>query len=366
MNAPAPSASPSPTTSTDSSPPETGQSERASLPSGWSRPPEKRETSAQTERATPPQKSAPPAERKEKPTSEKPDKEAPKQAQPVDDDPEEEWEDERGQKFKAKKSEIRKRFARAAEIERESHARFQQGAEARKEIESLRAEYQQAVQALQQDPWAFNRAHLMRTEGLTAEQAEEKLNAIAEERLVKQMQRARMSPEEIEHERIVSENEQLRREKTEREEVEKKKRYEAARKLHRDEWDRAIGEAMVAAKLPKTRFAAARVAKVLADHLDPETGKSIDPTLAARIARDVHHTEIRHELSELAAANPQAAIELIGPELVKLIVKQSAKEHQEFVPQGGGAKPPPPPPKPKNTAPPTLEEARRRLGVRHF
>lgn len=361
MSDAAPSAAPSPT-SQPNPPPSQNEAPRHET-RDWIRPEQKADSQPRTEPKKAPdvKKTEHAAARKENPTSDKKDAKKPE----ANDDPEEEWDDGKGGKFKAKRSEIREAFARKAEIERESHARFQKGAEARKAAEAKEAQWRDMFQKAGDDPWLIQRAIFMQRDGLTEEQAEEKLNELAESRLVKQMERARMTPEQIEAERLRAENEQLKADKQKTEdEATAKKRAELKAK-HKEQWDRTIAEAMTTANLAKTRATAARVARVLADHMDPETGKSIEPALAARIARGEHQTEIRHELSELFASSPQAAIELIGPELVKAILELKAKEHQEFVPQAPKAPPAPPKP-PQRKSPPTLEDARKSLGIRRF
>lgn len=355
--APSVSPSPSPSQPSQSDAPDRGGARAETK--DWHRPEQK----ASPEPRTEPKKA--PEPRKEKPTSEKADIDPKKKAAAPDDDPEEEWEDEKGTKHKARRSEIRRRFERAAEIERESQARFRQSAEQRKAADAELAQFKQALAAAGDDPWLLQRAILMKRDGLTQEQAEEKLNEIAEARLVKQLERARMTPEQIEAEQLRAENERLKTDAQKREESEKAARRAELKSKHKEQWDRTIAEAMESANLARTRATAARVARVLADHMDPETGKSIEPALAARIARGEHHAEIRHELSELFATSPQAAIELIGPELVKSIIALKAQEHKEFVPQATQPQRTQPKP-PQRTAPPTLEEARKKLGVRHY
>lgn len=303
--------------------------------------------------------------RKEKPTPEKaaPSKSAAKPE--VDEDPEEEWEDGKGGKLKAKRSAIREAFARKAEIERASHEKFQKAAESRKLAEEKERQFVEVVNGLEKDPWAIHRYKLMQR-GASESEANEKINALAEARLVAQMRRAQMTPEQIEIEAIKEENARFKESETTRLEEEKTKRHTELKAKHKENWDKQIGEAMVDAKLPKTRATAARVARVLADHMDPQTGKSIEPQLAARIARDQHHTEIRGELTELLASNPQAAIELLGPKLVKAIIEQQAAAHREFVPQGAPPSIPKPKPTPQRQGPPTLEDARKSLGIRRF
>lgn len=357
----APSASPSPqSTPQPNAQPETPRHETKD----WIRPDQKVSSEPRTNVAR--ETKSAPEPRKEKPTSEKDDTEPKKKAAPVDDDPEEEWEDEKGTKFKAKRSEIRQRYARAAEIERESHKRFQQSAEQRKQADAELAQFKQALAAAGDDPWLLQRAILMKRDGLSQEQAEEKLNELAEQRLVKQMERARMSPEQIEAEQLRAENERLKTDAQKREENEKATRKAELKAKHKEQWDKTIAEAMTSANLARTRATAARVARVLADHMDPETGKSIEPALAARIAREQHHTEIGHELLETAKADLKAAIALIPPEVRKAIIAAEAQAHQEFVPQAPKQQQQSTPKPPQRTAPPTLEEARKKLGVRHY
>lgn len=331
---------------------------------------------ANHERVTPPapaKKEAPAPERKEKPTSEKPDIDPAKakKSEPEDEDPEEELEDSKGEKIKMRRSEIRKRAARAAEIERESQKRFQSTADARKDLEAREQRIKGLFAKHADDPWAMQRAVLMERDGLTAEQADEKLDEIAESRLVRQMQQQRMTPEQIEHEKLKAENAKLKSDAEKREADEKTAKREKLKAEHKQQWDKVIGQTLTEHKLPPTRRTAARIAQAISDHAttDPQTGKviSIPPAIAARIVRDEIHTELRSELQQLAQTSPAAAIELLGPDLVKWIVQQEAKKHQDFVPQGAPKQPPPSAPKPSTPrAPPTLEEARKKLGVRHY
>ncbi len=315
------------------------------------------------QRASPEPRTSPPKTEVKK-TEHSDKKPAPKSSAPVD-DPVEEWDDGNGGKVTAKRSELRTAFARKAEIERASHEKFQKGAEARKAAEAKEQEFTRLVNALEQDPWAIHRYRMIQS-GATEAQADAKINELAEQRLVKQMQRAQMTPEQIEQEKRDARLKELEDGEQERTKTEAEKRKTELKNKHKEQWDKTIGEAMVAANLAKTRATAARVARVLADHFDPETGKSIDPILAAKVARGQHQTEIRHELTELFASNPQSAIELIGPKLVKAIIELQAKAHQEFVPQ---ARPNPTASKPKpptRQGAPTLEDARKSLGIRRF
>lgn len=366
--APSPSAAPSQNTP---------QSQNGTDTKDWVRP---QPHAANHERVTSPQpKKEPPAEtRKPAETSKdggaaaRKENDTSKTKEPAeDDDPEEELEDSRGEKFKLRRSEIRKRAARAAEIERESQKRFQTTAEARRDLEAREQRIKGLFAKHGEDPWAMQRAVLMERDGLTAEQADAKLDEIAEARLVRQMQQQRMTPEQIEHEKLKAENAQLKADAEKREADEKAAKREKLKAEHRHQWDKVIGSTITDHKLPPTRRTAARIAQAISDHAttDPQTGKvmSIPPAIAARIVRDEIHTELRTELQQLAATSPAAALELLGADLVKWIVQQEAKKHQDFVPQGGPKQPPPVAPKPPiNRAPPTLEEARKKLGVRHY
>ncbi len=381
--APSPSQN-APSVRPNAPPPSHGEPDRH----GWTRPEPK--VSQASDKAPPPKKEAP-AEGKEKPTSEKPDTEkepakAKTKEPEADDDPDEEWEDERGQKFKAKRSEIRKKFARAAEIERESHKRFQDSADARKKLAEEQGKLKTAIEAATGDPWLIQRAMLMHRDGLTEEQADAKLDEIAEARRMRQMQRERLTPEQQEAQRLKDENAQLKADKEKREADEKKARTEKLRAEHKAQWDRVIGETMTEHKLPPTRRTAARVAKVISDHatIDPATGKvvSVPPAIAARIVRDEIHAELKPEiphmlrsmpevftaeLSQLAKADPAATIALLGPEVIKAVLASEAKKHRDFVPQGAPKSPAEPRPPPKQKVPLTLEEARRKnLGVTHY
>lgn len=340
---------------------------------------------------TPPPKEAP-DEGKEKPTSEKDDVEK-KETKPRDrssevddDDPEEELEDSAGKKFKLKRSEIRKRAARAAEIERESHKRFQDAANARKEHEANEAKLKKTIEAANGDPWLIQRAMLMHRDGLTEAQAEAKLDEIAEQRLMRQMQRERLTPEQQEAQRIKEENAKLKADLEKRDADEKQARAEKLRAEHKQQWDKVIGDTMTEHKLPPTRRSAQRIAKVISDHatIDPTTGKvvSVPPQIAARIVRDEIHaeltTEIPHmlrsmpqvftaELTQLAKTSPAEAIALLGPEVIKAVLQSEAKKHRDFVPQGAPKQHAASAPQPRPKQPLTLEEARRKnLGLTHY
>lgn len=297
-------------------------------------------------------------------------------------------EDSKGQKFKLKRSEIRKRAARAAEIERESHARFQDTAKARKEFEASQAKFKQTIEAANGDPWLIQRAMMIHRDGLTPEQADAKLDEIAEERLVRQMSKQRLTPEQQEAETLRAENAKLKADGEKRAEQEREAKRAALKAQHRQHWDKVIGDTLVEHKLAPTRRTAAAVARAIADHatVDPATGKvvSIPPSIAARIVRDQLRTEISTELPEMISANPEtvsaplsqlaktnpaAALAAIPPELRKLILQKEAKKARDFVPQGPPKQPAsnvaPSTPRPK--VPLTLEEARRKnLGVKHY
>lgn len=382
----APSAAPSPSQSQPSvrpnaPPPSHGEPDKH----GWTRPEPK--VSQSTDKPAPKKES--PAESKEKTTSEKDDvkkTEHKAKGSEDDDDPEEELEDSKGTKIKKRRSEWRKIAARAAEIERESHARFRDSAEERKKLAAEQGKLRQAVEAANGDPWLIQRAMLMHRDGLSAEAADAKLDEIAEQRLMRQMQRERLTPEQQEAQRLKDENAKLKADAEKRAADEKQARAEKLRAEHRQQWDKVIGDTMTEHKLPPTRRTAARIAKVISDHatVDPTTGKvvSVPPQIAARIVRDEIHAELQSEIplmieskpetfhstmSQLAKTNPAAALAAVPPELRKLIVQDEAKKHRDFVPQGAPKQHAASAPQPRPKQPLTLEEARRKnLGLNHY
>lgn len=287
----------------------------------------------------------------------------PKQAKPPAEDDDAEAEVFGKKLTKKQLAEWEETHAKRVEFERASHKRMQEAAEQRKAVEADRKLLGELLQGHQQDPWALQRA-LMLKNGMTPEQAETKLNDLAEARLVAQMKRAQMSPEQIEAERIREENAELKRRLGETEEQQKQTRQQELRAKYRQQWDQKIGDAIVKANLPRTRQMAARLAGVMADYA--RAGETIDPGLAASLVRDTYRTEMGHELTEMAKANPESALALIPPELIELAIQQRTKAAREFVPQNKPPKPTTPPPPKKPDVIPDFEDARRNLGIRTY
>lgn len=270
----------------------------------------------------------------------------------LDDDPEVDFFGE-----KVKKSQVKQwkeLESRRKEMDAAAHKRFQEAAQTRKEMAEKEAEFLRIANALEQDPWAIHKHR-----GLTDEQ----LNQLAEQRLVQQMKRAQMTPEQIEAEQAKSELEQLKQWKAEQEKNASEARKTELKAKYVQHYDQQIAQALQSANLPKTRRTAAQVAAVMAEYM--EAGEQIDPVVAGQIVRDQQHTEVRHELSELLKSNPQHAMDLIGPELVAAIQKQAVMQAQQFQPQQRSEpRQQPKPAKPK--APPTFEEVRKGLGIPRY
>lgn len=262
-----------------------------------------------------------------------------------------------GEKLKRREAKaMRDRAAKAAEIERGAHEKFRKNAEERKAWEAQKAEEEARNQAiwenLDKDPYAFHRA-----KGMTDEQ----IDRIAEERLVKQMKRAQMTPEQIEAEQlkqkfetVEQENARLKQEAEERANEQKQAKFNEAKQHFHKHWGEKIAEGMKLANLPKTTRTAAQVAGIIAEYA--AQGQSIEPAIAARIVRDESRKVISHELTDLFESNPEAAVAYLPKELVAYVLKTKVQQAQEFVPQN--RKQPSPPKPPKSAMPPTLEEAR--------
>ncbi len=259
---------------------------------------------------------------------------------------------------KVKRSEfkkLRELEKRRKEFDAAAHKRMQDAAESRKTIEAREAEFLRVANALEADPWAIHKHR-----GLTDAQ----LDAMAEQRLIAQMQRAQMTPEQIELQQIKAERDALKAEKETGDKTVKEQKAAELKTKYVKHFDLQIGEAMKAANLARTRSTAAKVAGVMADFI--KSGTPIDPMLAAQLVRDGYQTEMRHELGELVKTSPRDAIALLGPELIAEIVKQQSTAAKTFVPQNQPPKPRAPTPQPKPKDPPTFEQVRKELGIRGF
>jgi len=260
-----------------------------------------------------------------------------------------------GEKMKRKDwRELQDIKKRRAEFDRAAHTRMQEAAEQRKQVAAEKAEILRLANALKEDPWALHRGQGM---------SDDQLNELAEQRLVAQMKRAQMTPEQIEHEALKAELASLKGEKEKTEKTAKEQRQAELKDKWVKEYDRQIGEAMGKANLARTRETARKVASVIAKY--QAIGESIDPYLAARIVKEDNQTEISHELTELATANPRAAIAMI-PDAVKALIRQDGiAEAKQFQPQK--QKQEQTQPKPAGRVEPlTFEEARKKLGIRGY
>lgn len=277
--------------------------------------------------ATPPKNEAKPAQLKSTSTK-KPENSTPAE----DDDPEEDIDGE-----KIKRSKLREAYKRSKEIERASHERFRQGAEARKAAQAQQDEIVRLANALRAkqdgaDPFAIHRA---------AGATDEELDSIAERRLIERMKRAQMTPEQIEAEQIRAENAQYKKQIEEQQESAKKEKHESLKAQYKQHWDKKIADAMSAGNLARTASTGAKVARVISEYM--QAGEDIDPALAAQIVRDNHQTEIRHEFTELRDQARAGRItqerfmthvsDLIGEDTVKAIQASAIKKAQDFEPQ---------------------------------
>jgi hypothetical protein len=106
-----------------------------------------------------------------------------KTSEPSDDDIVEAF----GEKMTRKEyKELREVQKRRQEFDRAAHAKMREAAEQRKAIEAEKAEIVRLANSLKENPWALHEKF-----GLNAEE-------LAEQRLIKSMQRAQMTPEQIE------------------------------------------------------------------------------------------------------------------------------------------------------------------------
>lgn len=273
----------------------------------------------------------------------------PEVSEPSDDDIVEAF----GEKLTRKEyRELREASKRRQEFDRAAHAKMREAAEQRKAIEAEKAEITRLANHLKENPWALHEKL-----GLNPEE-------LAEQRLIKSMQKAQMTPEQIEMAEMKAKLAKYEGEREQSEKTAKETRQLELKKQHIQRYDQQIGEALKTANLAKTRGTAAKVARVMADYL--QDGINIDPVQAAEIVRGDYHTEIGHELTELVKTNPQQAVGLLPKELVAFIKQEAVKKAADFIPQAQAKREQsiPQPPKPK--VPPTLEEARRQMGIRTY
>lgn len=262
---------------------------------------------------------------------------------------------------KVRKKQLFEEYKRRKEFERASHKRMQEAAELRKRQAEEHAQYEQAFKTLDQDPYALYRA-----KGMTDEQ----IDAIAEKRLIDRMKRAQMTPEQIEAEKTTKRLQQLEAELQERKDNEAKTKHEQAKQQARNYWDKQIATAMEAGNLARTASTGAKVASVMAEYM--RAGEKIAPELAAQIVRDNHHTEVRHEFTELREQVKAGRItqekfmsyisDLIGADTVKAIQQSVIKQAQQFEPQKPRA--PAAPPAPPKKGFDSFDEAKRWIDER--
>ncbi len=276
-----------------------------------------------------------------------------KAAKPVESDDDEL--DVFGEKMKRKDwKELQDLKKRRQEFDRAAHTKMQEAAAKRKENEAKEADFVRLANAIKEDPWALHRG-----QGMTDEQ----LNELAEQRLVAQMKRAQMTPEQVEHEALKAELASLKGEKEKTEKETKAARQAELKQKYVQQYDQQIADGMAKANLARTRETARKVASIMAKYA--AVGESIDPYIAAQIVKGDNHTEITHELTELATANPRAAIAMI-PDAVKALIRQDGiAEAREFQPQKP-SKPQEPQTPAKRAEPMTFEEARKKLGIRGY
>ena len=259
-----------------------------------------------------------------------------------------------GEKLTRKEyKELREAHKRRQEFDRAAHAKMQDAARQRKEVEAEKAEILRLANSLKENPWA-----LMEKLGLNPEE-------LAEQRLVASMKRAQMTPEQIEMAEMKAKLAKYEQTEQETQKTAKEARQAELKKQHIQRYDQQIGQAMEAVNLARTRSTAAKVARVMAEY--KQDGVDIDPRVAAEIVRGDYHTEISHELVELVKTNPRAAIAMLPKELVAEIKKQAVQKAADFVPQAQPKRDSqiqPQQPKPKT--PPTLEEARAKMGIRTY
>lgn len=275
----------------------------------------------------------------------KPVKQPKQQAAPVEDDPEFDLDG-----VKVKKSDLFKRYKGADEIERESHKRFREAAEARKAIAAQEAKYKEAFEQLQSDPWSVHKIA-----GLTDEQ----VDALAESRLAAQIKRAQMTPEQVEAEKTKSEVEELRAWKAQQEQTAKAQREEQATRHWVGEFDKSVGTALSEHSLPKNERAVARMVETLIQY--HEAKQPIDANMAAKLVKNELRTDTRSVIMDLAKSNPRELVDFLGPEVIKAVtdarVAAVSPQAQPRVQQAQVSKP-------QTKAPETFEDVKKRLKLK--
>jgi hypothetical protein len=269
----------------------------------------------------------------------------------VDDDPEEDW----GDGLKLKKSEARERLKRQREFERASHKRMQDAAAERKAAAAERESTKRQLEAVDIDA-------ILQQRGINPDQW-------AENRLTKSLQRQTMTPEQLENEQLRTKLEQLEGNQKKTAEIQKQERHQALTKQYFAHFDQLIGESMTKfGKLPKTPAAVGKVADVMAEYLDAEGNLQIDPMLAMEIAYDNAAADTRQLLESIVGSNDPRSLEqleeLIGPKVMQAVQRRAIAKAQ-------GLPANPAPKQQRQTQPKTetgqfmtMEEARKRAGMR--
>jgi hypothetical protein len=269
----------------------------------------------------------------------------------VDDDPEIDFD---GEKYK--KSQLADLAKKRREYDRAASLRMQEAAKIQKAATAREAELTRALEQFKANPWAL------------FEQAGINPDEVAEQRLAAQLKRQQMTPEAIELETARAELQRLQKEQAEFAEQQKKAQHEQQVKHWLGFFDKAIGTALETAGIPRTASTAQRVRQAYEDLVD--AGHKIDDAtgaMAVDLARDEMMTGTQQLLSEVVKTSPKMLLELLGGldgEVVKTIQRMAVERHN-------GAAQPKPKPKQPNTPQvekpreiPTLEDVRKRLGVR--
>lgn len=264
----------------------------------------------------------------------------------MDDDPEF---DLGGEKLKLSEyKKLRDLEKRRAELDRGAHERFQKAADERKSIEADKARMRAAVDKLKSDPWA-----LFQEAGIDPDE-------IAEMRIAQQLKRAQMSPEQIEAEQVRAELDQLRAEKAEREESDKNTQQQQLKQHFVQKFDTDIGSALEQSGLPRTHRVVNRITDILIAY--HEAKQPIDANMAARIVLDEVRGDVQGTIADLMKSNPQAVIDMLGPDAIKAITsaRVATVQQGQRPQQNQRSEPKPQPPK----TPETFEQVRARLGLR--
>lgn len=271
----------------------------------------------------------------------------------IDEDPEEDW----GDGLKLKRSEARERIKRQREFERASHQRMQEAAKLRKEAAAER-------EALKKQIEEANFVELAKQRG-------QNFDAIAEEHLTKQLKRQAMTAEQLENEKLRQELEQVKAQTKQNEEKAKQERHQTLTKQYLQHFDQLIGQTMTKfGKLPKTPAAVGKLADVLTDYLGEDGQLQIDPMLAAEIAYDNARSDTQQLLESIVDSGDPRSLEqleeLIGPKVMKAVQQRAIAKAQGLPAQpqqNRNSQPRAPQPQPGQFM--TMEEARKRAGIRN-